>query len=142
MPLRRFEHGAVTVDTEQTVLVAAQRMRDFRVGCVVVTRDGRAIGILTDRDIVVRVLAEGRSARTTQVGDAMSYLEATVTQEDGIETALAKMREHGVRRLPIVDASGRATGVVTADDLFVLLAREISDLGESIAENTDASESR
>jgi CBS domain-containing protein len=142
MSLARFEHGAVTVDEGDSALVAAQRMRDFRVGSVVVMRRGRAEGILTDRDLVLRVVAEGRDPAGTRAADVMSYLTATVAPGEGIETALGRMREHGVRRLPIVDAAGQVTGLVAADDLIVLLAREISDLGASVAENADASESR
>ncbi|MCC6553649.1 MAG: CBS domain-containing protein [Polyangiaceae bacterium] len=140
--LSRFEHGAVVAELTETAVDVARRMRDFRVGCVVVTRGARVTGILTDRDLVMRVMAEGRDPQRTLVADIVTYDPATLERTDSIETALRVMRERGVRRLPIVDYSGKVTGIVTADDLTVLLAQELADLGTGISENVDASESR
>lgn len=117
-------------------------MRDFRVGCVVVTRGARVVGILTDRDMVIRVMAEGRNPEHTLVADVVTYDPATLQRADGIETALHLMRERCVRRLPIVSYDGKVTGIVTADDLTALLAKELSALGAGISENVDTSESR
>ncbi len=77
MSLSRFEHGAVVAELDETVTEIARRMRDFRVGCVVVTRGARPIGIVTDRDLAIRVIAEGRDPRTTRVSEVVTY-DATV----------------------------------------------------------------
>ncbi len=140
--LGRFERRVVTASLDDSVFDVAGVMRDEHVGCVVVIRDGRPVGILTDRDIVLRVVAAGLDPRTVQVAGIVTYDAATVLRTDGFETAVRIMREHGVRRLPIVDADGRVTGIVTADDLVALLGRELSALGEAIAGNVDGSESR
>jgi CBS domain-containing protein len=140
--LQRFEHGAVVADLDETAVDVARRMREFRVGCVVVIRGARAIGILTDRDLALRVVAEGLDPNTTRVSAIMTYDAATISNNATIEGAARQMRERGIRRLPIVDGDGRVTGIVTADDLTVLFARELADLGDGIGENVDSCESR
>ena len=142
MLLSRFEHGAVVAELEESAATAARRMRDFRVGCVVVVRDGRPVGIVTDRDLAVRVVAEGRDAERTLVSEIVTYEATTVPREAGVETAVRLMSERGVRRLPIVTDDGRVTGIVTADDLTVLLTGLLGALGAGIRDNVDASESR
>ena len=142
MLLSRFEHGAVVAELEESAATAARRMRDFRVGCVVVVRDGRPVGIVTDRDLAVRVVAEGRDAERTLVSEIVTYEATTVPRDAGVETAVRLMSERGVRRLPIVTDDGRVTGIVTADDLTVLLTGLLGDLGAGIRDNVDASESR
>jgi CBS domain-containing protein len=142
MSLSRFEHGAVVAELDETAATAARRMRDFHVGCVIVVRSARPVGILTDRDLAIRVVAEGRDPDKTLVSEIVTYEAATVPRDAGIETAVRMMSERGVRRLPIVTDEGTVTGVVTADDIVVLLTRQLADLGVGIRDNVDASESR
>ncbi|MFT3765826.1 MAG: CBS domain-containing protein [Minicystis sp.] len=142
MQLSRFEHGVVIAELGETAAVAARRMRDFRVGCVVVVRDSRPVGILTDRDLVIRVVAEGRDAERTPISEIVTYEAATVPRDAALETAVRVMSDRGVRRLPIVTDEGKITGIVTADDLTVMLATMLGDLGIGIRDNVDASESR
>jgi CBS domain-containing protein len=140
--LARFERPVVTAALDDTVFDVACRMRDQKVGCVVVVRDGRPVGILTDRDIVLRVVATGLDAAKVLMSSIVTYDVMTIARTDGFETAVRTMREHGVRRVPIVDADGRVTGIVTADDLVALISSELSSVGEAIASNVDGSESR
>jgi CBS domain-containing protein len=140
--LGRFERAVVTATLDDTAYSVAARMRDQHVGCVVVVRDGHPVGMLTDRDIVLRVVAEGLDPRTVLVSSIVTYDAVTVGRTDGFETVMRTMREHGVRRVPIIDEAGRITGIVTADDLVTLLGRELSALGEAISSNVDGSESR
>jgi CBS domain-containing protein len=142
MSLSRYEHGAVTATLEETAFDAARRMRDFKVGCVVVTRGLRPVGILTDRDLAIRVVAEGKDPRLTVISDIVTYDATTISRDAGIDAAVRTMREHGVRRLPIVTDEGKITGIVTADDLTVLLTRELSDIGAGIENRVDSTESR
>jgi CBS domain-containing protein len=142
MALERFEHGAVTADLSESARDVARRMREFRVGCVVVTRGAHPVGIVTDRDLAMRVVADGLDPATTPVSRIVTYDPAVLTRTSGIETAVRLMRERGVRRLPIVTEDGKVTGVVTADDLVVLLTQELGELGAGIDAATDATESR
>ena len=142
MSLREFEREVVSVSLETPVIEAARRMRDARVGCVIVSRNLLPVGVLTDRDLAVRVVAEGRDPEKTKVADVVTYDPVTVRSSDTRQTALIRMREHGVRRLPIIDDDGKLIGLVTSDDLITLLAHELLDLGAGIEGNVDASESR
>lgn len=142
MDLSRFEHGAVVAELGDSAAAAARRMRDARVGCVVVVRDGRVVGILTDRDLALRVVAEGRDPHATTVADIVTYEATTVPRDTGIATAVALMRDRGVRRLPIVAEDGQITGIITADDLTVMLTEMLAALGAGIRDNVDAGESR
>lgn len=141
-PLGRFERHVVTAKLDDTVFDVASCMRAMRVGSVVVVRNGKPVGMLTDRDIVLRVVAEGLDPRAVLVSSIVTYDAITVMRTDGFETAVRTMREHGVRRVPIVDEEGRLTGIVTADDLVALIGRELSALSEAITSNVDGSESR
>lgn len=140
--LSRFERDVVTAELDETVLAAARRMREARVGCIVVVRDGRPMGMLTDRDLVLRVVAEGLDPAATPVSKVATYEATTLSRHDGFETAVRLMKQHGVRRLPIVDDEGRVCGIVTADDLIGLLGSELALLGEAIEGNVDGTESR
>ena len=142
MSLQRFERGTVIADLAESVLDVARRMRDFHVGCVVVVRGSHPIGIVTDRDLVIRVVAEGRDPATTRVADVVTYDATTVPRDAGIETVARVMRDRGVRRLPIVTEDGKIAGIVTADDLTILLAQELADVGAGLGESVDSSESR
>lgn len=142
VPLARFEKAVVTADLDETALEAARRMRDKKVGCIVAVREGRPVGMLTDRDLVLRVVAERLDPAEVLLSSVVTYEAATLSRSDGFETAVRTMRNHGVRRLPIVDEDGRITGIVTADDLIGLLGSELAALGEAIEGNVDGSESR
>jgi len=142
MSLRRYVRSVVTVEPEETVAVAAEKLCQGHVGCVIVVRNGKPIGMLTDRDLVVRVLAPGLSSAKTLVSDVVTYAPFVVSASDGIETALRTMREHGVRRVPIVDDDGDLIGIVTADDLTVMLGNRMYQLAQSIEGNADSAETR
>jgi CBS domain-containing protein len=122
----------VVVDRETTILEAAKLMRTEHVGDLVVTdsRSGRLIpvGILTDRDIVVELLAEEIELDKVSVGDAMSYELLSINEQDGLHETIEKMRDRGVRRLPVVGADGALIGIVTVDDLIELVAEQMVDL--------------
>lgn len=142
MSLARYQRDVVVAAEAETAVELARRMREHRVGCVVVTRDRRPLGMVTDRDLTLRVIAEGRAPASVTAREVMTASPVTVPRNAGIETAVALMRKSGIRRLPIVDEEGMLAGMVTADDLTVLLARELADLGESIGDNVDGPESR
>jgi CBS domain-containing protein len=109
-------------------------MRDRGVGALVVLDEaGRPVGLLTDRDITVRVVASGSDPQTARVGEAMTEHPKTVHESTPIESALALMRSGAFRRLPVVDDRGAAVGIVSIDDVLGLLAEELGLLGELFA---------
>jgi CBS domain-containing protein len=118
----------VTVKATDTIVAAGRSMRDGNIGDVVVVDDGRIQGILTDRDIVVRAIAEGRDPSRTTVGEISSREPTTLRPDDSIEEAERIMREQAIRRLPVVE-NGRPVGIVSLGD--VEMARTpASTLGE------------
>lgn len=122
----------VVVDREAAILEAAQLMRRHHVGDVVVTEERGSsrvpVGILTDRDIVVELLAEQVPLEAVAVGDAMSSELLTVGEEEEVMDAIQRMRGHGVRRAPVVGHDGALAGILAVDDLIDLIAEQLSDL--------------
>jgi CBS domain-containing protein len=108
----------VTVQTTDSVMAAARSMRDGNIGDVVVVERGQIQGILTDRDIVVRALAEGRDPTSTTVGEICSRELTTLSPSDSVNEAVKIMRDKAIRRLPVVDG-GRPVGIVSLGDLAV-----------------------
>jgi CBS domain-containing protein len=137
MSLDRFcRKTVVTAPLDEPVVQVAQRMRDLHVGAVVaVDERGRPKGMITDRDLVCRVLAEGRSPQTLRVREVMSADVEVLQAHDAIDVAVGKMRELGLRRLPIVDAKGQLSGMVSLDDLMVLLSAELGSAAGAVREN-------
>jgi CBS domain-containing protein len=107
-----------TVNADDTVLEAAQLMRDDDIGDVIVVGDGEVTGIVTDRDIVVRAVAGGRDAESTKVGDIATTGVEAIEPDASVDDALRMMREHDIRRLPVVK-NGRPVGIVSLGDLAV-----------------------
>lgn len=125
--------AVVTATPEQTVVEAARRMRDEHVGCVVVLDGGRRpLGVLTDRDIVVAVVALDLDAADIAIGDVMSSPAVNVHSAQSVEEALEIMRSAGVRRLPLVNAEGSLVGLISADDLIERLAGTCADLARMV----------
>ena len=102
-----------TIGPGATIQEAAERMKSENVGSLPVCLDSRLLGALTDRDITVRVTAEGRDPRTTLVRDAMSHPVVTVRPQQELADAEQLMHDHQVRRLPVVEQDGRLVGLVT-----------------------------
>jgi CBS domain-containing protein len=108
-----------TVPAKATVVEAARTMREADIGDVLVTENGGKLrGILTDRDIVVRVLADGLDPASTPVEDISSEVLVTVSPLDPVDAAIRLMREKAIRRLPVVDGD-RPVGIVSLGDLAV-----------------------
>ena len=121
-----------SIDPSQTVGDAARVMRDQDVGSLPVTEQGRLVGVITDRDITVRVVAFSRDPSMTTVEDVMTPDPVTVHFEAPVEKALAVMRSHQVRRLVVVDDEGLLVGLVSLDDVLEFLAREFRMISQLI----------
>ena len=130
---------------EESVQGAALLMRQHHVGDLVVVDplDGERVpvGIVTDRDIVVSVIALGLDPASLQVGDIMTSELLTVNENDDVYETIERMRFRGIRRVPVVNAAGGLMGIVSADDLLEFLAEEMGDLSR-IASHQQAHEKR
>jgi CBS domain-containing protein len=113
--------GAVAVEPMTSVARAAHLMRDQDVGDVLVTYDSDLFGVLTDRDIVIRTIAEDRDPHSTTVGSVCTRPPVvTLTPEDTTDHAAALMSRYAVRRLPVVESGGRPVGIVSLGDLAAM----------------------
>jgi len=108
----------LTVRQSDPLTEAARLMRDADVGAVVVVDDNEVFGVITDRDITVRAVAEDIDPRAARVGDIVTHDLVAVSPDDDLDTAVELMRTHAVRRLPVLDGE-RLVGVVALGDLAV-----------------------
>jgi len=124
----------VVVQAGLSVAEAARLMRQHHVGDLVVVREhgGRnePVGIVTDRDLVVEVMAAALDSSSLTVGEIMGQELVTVREDTGVFESIRYMRDKGVRRMPVVDARGGLAGIVTVDDLLDLLAEELAGLSK------------
>ncbi|MEW1636508.1 CBS domain-containing protein [Streptomyces sp. NPDC093801] len=109
----------VTVEKATSLAEAARVMRDADIGDVLVVDEGRLRGILTDRDLVVRAMADDRDPGETTVQAVCSTDPVTVRPDDGVDQAIALMRRKALRRLPVVTGEGELVGVLSLGDLVV-----------------------
>jgi len=124
----------VCVDVNTVVLEATALMEEMNVGSVVVIQNDRPVGIVTDRDVVLRVVNKKLDPSRCVVGDIMSLEVVTLKQNTGLYDALEQIKESGsrVRRFPIVDDNGTIKGIITLDDVIYLLGKEMSDVATII----------
>lgn len=131
----------ITATPRSSVAQVARLMRAHHVGCVVIVEDARPVGIVTDRDLALRVVAESLPG-TTEAAEVMTPDPVTARANAGIEAMLRELRLAGTRRLPLVDERGRLVAIVTHNDLVQLLASELKSLGEGLARAVDSTELR
>ena len=106
-----------TIDAEKPVAYAAKMMRDEDVGLAPIVEGDKLVGMLTDRDIAIRVVAEGRDPDQVKVRDVASKQVVTIDPQQDLDAALRIMAEHQVRRLPVVEEDGQLVGVVAQADI-------------------------
>lgn len=127
----------VFVTRGESIRAAAQIMRQHHVGDVVVVEEKPAqrepVGIVTDRDIVIEVIAKDLDLDSVTVGDIMSFNLVTARETDGIYETIQFMRTKGVRRLPVVNSKGGLVGILTVDDIIGLLSEEMTELAKLIS---------
>lgn len=127
------------VSCDETLQAAATQMRDRNVGALVVLDDDKQpVGILTDRDVTIRVVADGLDCRQMKVSDAMTETPYSIGESTPIEEALGKMRRGPYRRLPVVNQAGQLTGLLTLDDILDLLSEEFSTIRGILAAEAPA----
>ena len=115
-------------------------MRDENIGSVVVARDRQPLGIVTDRGLALRVVAEGGDPEKLLLSDVMTGEPIFIGEDRSVDQAVAAMRDLAIRRVPVVDADGRLSGIVSMDDVLVLLADQLGSLAVAIREEVGASD--
>ena len=134
MPVGDFcRREPCTATADESIREAAKRMDARGVGClVVVDAGGRPVGMLTDRDLVMRGLRRRRDPDTTTVGEVMHGDVTRVREAAPLEVAIRRMRSDAVRRIPVVDDAGRLVGILAADDVLQLASSELAGVAEAI----------
>jgi CBS domain-containing protein len=134
MSLTRIGTRSVATSPRSASVAEVVRLMDERnVGSVVIVDGARPVGIVTDRDVVLRVVRRGLDPREVRVEEVMTSELACVTEEVAPIQAAGVMRERQVRRLPIVDAKGALVGLLSLDDLLYQFGREVGELADAIA---------
>jgi len=133
MILEKIAHrNVVTIPQGASMEIAAKTMRDQHVGCVIVIEEKGLkkipVGMITDRDIVVSTSAFGIAPKSVSVSDVMSATLVTARKNDSFNHVLMLMKEHGVKRIPIVDSEGALFGIVTTHELMGVLVDELNVL--------------
>lgn len=121
----------VTVSPDDSVRDVAETMRNETVGSAIVERGSEPVGIVTDRNLAMNVIADGEDPSTMTARDVMTPDPDTADVDDGVFERCEMMRERGVRRMPVVE-DGKLAGIVTLDDRIVLLETEMNDLSAVI----------
>ncbi len=126
----------IVIQRDATVVEAAKLMRQYHVGAVIVVekRDGRQVpvGVVTDRDLVIEVVATELDENVITVGDIMAQEVFTIKESAASYEAIELMRRRTARRLPVVDDAGELTGILTLDDALQLLSEELLDLAKLV----------
>lgn len=137
MPLSELCNAEViTVERNTTVTEACKHMRQNHVGAVVVmdSKNGKTtpVGIVTDRDVVVELVATELDPDVITVGDIMVPSLTVINKSAGLFEAIRLMADKGIRRLPVVDDDGTLCGIMTLDDILLLLAEELGALNKLV----------
>jgi len=135
MSISEFCNREVVFATrEMSLPEAAQLMREYHVGALVVVDEGNGkrvpIGIVTDRDIVIKVISQSLDLDDFSVGDIMGPQLISVQEKDGVFETIRLMRTKGIRRIPVVNQEGGLVGIISADDILDLLADEMAELAK------------
>lgn len=106
----------VTIDGNESILVACNKFCDFQVGCLIVTENNQFAGLVTEHDLVERAICEKKDTETTKIKEVMTTDVKTIHPLDQIEKAVDLMRNNNIKKLPVV-ANGKLVGVVTITDI-------------------------
>lgn len=124
-----------------SALEAARLMREHHVGTLVVVEikgeDVRPKGIVTDRDLVLEIMVPNLNPEMVQVSDFMTETLHTAKEDDHVADVVQTMRSHSIRRIPVINGQGLLEGIVSMDDLIVLIAEEMGELAKLIVQERD-----
>ena len=137
-----YRTEVVTASPDASAAELAERMGEYAVGCVVIVDEDRhPLGVVTDRDLLCRVVARSGDGDKVQAASIMSQPPVTAQSNEPVESVIERMRAAAVRRIVVV-REGRVHGLVSVDDLVVELGRELDDLGEAARSSVEASRQR
>lgn len=126
----------VVIEEDNSITEAARVMREYHVGDVVIVKaqNGKQfpVGILTDRDVALEIVAKGITPDSIGVGDAMSFDLTTVNEDDDLMHVIEIMRDKGIRRVPVVDFDEALVGILTVDDVLDLLSEILIDIAHLV----------
>jgi len=137
-----MSRGVEPVDPAMSVQEAATQMAEFDIGAVLVGTGEALTGVLTDRDIILRVVVEGRNPGDVKVAEVMSEPLFSCNEDDTVEAVLAVMRERQIRRMPVYNASGEPVGVVALSDLAKAVSGGPEQVREALREISEPHRSR
>ena len=123
----------VTIAPDASIQEAARLMRTKKVGALIVTNSGKPIGILTDRDITVDVVAAGSDPAATTVSTVMHRKPRVLREDQGLFDAVKAFSSTGVRRLPVVNRGGVVKGIIALDDVLMLLGNEMAHVSTALS---------
>ena len=127
----------ITAPEGETVFDAAKLMSERGVGSIVVADlDKKPIGMVTDRDIVLKVIVQGKDPKFTNLKEIMTKDIIILSQDRGFFETTKIMSEMGIRRIPIVDHDGKLTGIISLDDMILVFGEELSNIANAIASGT------
>ena len=126
-----FTNNVVTAGPQHSIGWVAGLMEQHNVGTVVIVEDQRPVGIVTDRDLAITLGSRTKEPHDL-VGDVMTSPVVTIGQDEGVFRTTEHLKEQGLRRLVVIDDVGRVTGIVSMDDLLLLLARELQNLADGV----------
>ena len=136
----------VIADRSDSILDAVRLMRKYHVGDVVVVEEKeghrRPVGILTDRDIVIELLAAGVDLGALTISDAMSFDLLTLRESDDLMDGIERMQQRGVRRAPVVDERDALVGILTVDDVIDLISEQLWSVTKLIGRERSSEERR
>jgi CBS domain-containing protein len=133
MSLQKFcERPVVTITPDQPIVAACKLLSEKNVGCLVAVENGKLSGILTDRDIALKVTGEKKDPQQTTVREVMTADPMRVAVNKTLHDLTSLMHMYHVRRVPIVDGD-KVVGMVTLDDLIMLLGQELADIGQGVS---------
>lgn len=135
MSLQNFcRRPLFTLGTDKNIVEACQLMRDKNIGCLLVVEGDKLRGILTDRDIALKVAGEKRDPQTTKVGEVMTQNPVSISVDKDLRDLTALMHAYHVRRVPITNGVDHALGIVSLDDLIAMFGDEMFDIGKAVSE--------
>jgi CBS domain-containing protein len=135
MSLQEFcRKPVIKISSDANITEACRLMERYNVGCLLVENNGRLCGIVTDRDIALRVAGPARDPWKTTVAEIMTPDPIRISVDKDVHHLTSLMHAYHVRRVPIVDGSDTTLGIVTMDDLIPLLSDEMSEIGKTISE--------
>jgi CBS domain-containing protein len=132
--------GVRTMTPDDTVVLAAQAMDELNVGVIPVCQGEKLVGMVTDRDIVVRGVAQQRDPQSTKLADVMSASVRTAHEDDDVDEVLSEMSRSQIRRLPVVDQQERLVGIITLGDIAAKDADDEGDVAMSLGDISSPAE--